>query len=71
MKLSTLFLLLLMQAAFIVYGLAATFWTINEWLADERLNALFGGFLLFLLFLMGWRRSRRWVRRRFNLGDGR
>ena len=70
-KVSTLLLLLAMQAAFILYGLAATFWTLNEWLADERLNALFGGFMLFLAFLIGWRLSRRWVRRRFGLGSGR
>ena len=71
MKPSTLLLLIAMQAAFVAYGLAATFWTINEWLADERLNALFGGFMAFLFFLIGWRLIRRWARRRFGLDAGR
>lgn len=71
MKFSTLALLLLMQAAFVAYGLIATFWTINTWLADDRLNALFGGYMFFLFFLIGWRLSRRWILKRFGLGNGR
>ena len=60
-----------MQVGFVAFGLAATFWTINEWLADERLNALFGGFMFTMFFLIGWRLSRRWVLRRFGIGNGR
>ena len=71
MRVSTLVVLLLMQVGFILFGLAATFWTMNEWLADERLNALFGGFMFAMFFLIGWRLSRRWVLRRFGLGSGR
>lgn len=65
MRLSTLLLLLLLQTVFVVYGLAVTFWTINEWLAEEPLNALFGGFMGWLFFLVAWRTLRRCARRRF------
>ena len=65
MRFSTLAVLLLLQTVFVVYGLAVTFWTLNEWLADERLNAIFGGFMGWLLFLVAWRTLRRWARRRF------
>lgn len=68
MKPATLILLVLMQVGFVAFGLALTFWTINEWLADERLNALFGGFLGSLLFLIAWQLVRRWARRRFKIG---
>ncbi len=70
MRLSTLLLLLLMQTLFVVYGLAVTFWTINEWISDERLNALFGGFMGLLLFFVAWRTLRRWARRRLGFGNG-
>lgn len=71
MKFSTLALLLLMQALFVAYGVGVTFWTMNEWLADERLNSIFIGFLGSLFFMMAWRISRRWVRVRLGLGNGR
>lgn len=70
MRPATLILLLVLQGAFVAYGLALTFWTLNEWLADERLNALFGGFFGALLFLIAWRTLRRWVRRRLGLDPG-
>ena len=60
-----------MQALFVAYGLAVTFWTINEWLADERLNALFGGFMGWLFFLVLWRTIRQWARKHLKIGDGR
>lgn len=60
-----------MQVGFIAYGLALTFWTINEWLSDEKLNALFGGFIGGLYFLIAWRLLRSWVRRYFRLDDPR
>lgn len=60
-----------MQGAFVAYGLAVVFWTINEWQSDEKLNALFGGFLGFLFFLIAWRTLRRWARAYFHLDDGR
>lgn len=69
MKFRTLLLLLLMQAAFIVYGLALTFWVLNEWLAGEGLNALFGGFLGGLFFLMVWKLLRQWARAFFQIGN--
>lgn len=61
MKLRALLLLLFVQACFIIYGLATTFWVLNEWLAGDFLNALFGGFLGVLFFLMTWRMLRRWA----------
>lgn len=71
MRLSTLLLLLLMQSLFVAYGLGLTFWTINEWLADERLNAIFIAFLGSLFFMIVWRISRRWARRRLGFGNER
>lgn len=56
------------QAGFILYGVALVLWTVNEWDAGEGLNAIFGGFLGALTFLIVWRALRRWVRRRFRLG---
>ncbi len=70
MKLRTLLLLLLLQAVFIVYGLALTFWVLNEWLAGEMLNALFGGFMGSLFFLMTWKLLRQWARAYFKIGNG-
>jgi len=66
-----LVLIILMQVGFIAYGLVLTFWTINEWLSDEKLNALFGGFLGGLFFLMAWRLLRRWARGYFRLDNPR
>lgn len=71
MKPTTLLLLILAQALFVAYGLVVTFWTINAWMSDEKLNALFGGFLGFLFFLIVWRLLRRWARAYFRIGDPR
>jgi hypothetical protein len=70
MKLATLLLLLLLQGVFIVYGLALTFWVLNAWLAGETLNALFGGFMGGLFFLMTWKLLRRWAVAYFRIGKG-
>ncbi len=67
MKPTTLLLLILTQALFVAYGLVVTFWTINAWMSDEELNALFGGFIGFLFFLIAWRLLRRWARRYFRI----
>ena len=64
-----LFLIVLLQGVFVAYGLAVTFWTINEWLADERLNALFGGSLGSLFFFIAWRLLRRWALGHFRLDN--
>ena len=71
MKPTTLALIILMQVGFIAYGLALTFWTINEWLADEKLNAVFGGFVGGLFFIIAWRLLRRWVIAYFRLDNRR
>lgn len=57
------------QVGFIGYGLALFFWTVNEWLSDRPLNALFGGGLGLFFFFGGWRLLRAWVRRQLGFGQ--
>lgn len=64
LKPSVLFAILLMNVGFVGFGLAATLWAMNEWLADERLNAIFIAFMGALFFMVLWRLARRWVGKR-------
>ena len=66
-----LFLILLMNVGFIAFGVAVTLFVLNEWDLDERLNALFGGFLGALFFMLAWKAARRWARGRLKLSESR
>lgn len=50
------------QALFIVGGLALIFWTLNTWEENRKLDAIFGAGMGAYAFLFAWRTLRKWVR---------
>lgn len=54
--------ILFSQALFVLYGLFVVFWTLNEWLANRALNALFGAGMGGLIFFLAWIKGRAWAR---------
>jgi hypothetical protein len=53
---------ILLQAVFIVAGLALIFWTMNTWEENHKLDALFGAGIGVYAFLFAWRTARKWAR---------